>query len=383
MAQKADVVIIGGGIIGVSIAYHLAQKRTDRIVVLEKGFLGQGSTGLCAGGIRTQYSTEVNIRLSLESLEFWIHFEEHTGVDPEFRQVGYLFLTSTPETWSLLQQSNQLQQAHGLPVELLDIQEIHHRWPFLRCDDLLGATFCVWDGYAGPHEALTGFTRMARQGGVTICEQTEVLSVHVRGDRVSGVTTTQGNFEAPIVISACGAWASVVGRMVSVDIPVKPFRRQLYATAPFRLTTQPVPLTIDLDQEWYFRPEGAGFLISGPADKESSFRRHIEYQGMAVMAENAIRRVPDLQEARVSRGWAGLYAVSPDHHAILGPVPGIEGFIVANGFSGHGFQHSPAIGRIIADLVTEGTTSHELSSLSIDRFRKGESISEPLAAFKD
>ena len=383
MAEKADVLVIGGGIIGVSIAYHLALKNAGDIVLLERGFLGEGSTGLCAGGIRTQFSTEVNIRLSLESLDFWTHFEEHTGVDPEFKQVGYLFLASSRETWRLLQRSVRLQHSYGLPVELLTPQEIHQRWSFLQWHDLQGGTFCTWDGYAGPHEALTGLVRMARRKGVTIRDQTEVLNVHVKGSSVRGVKTARGDIEAPIVVNACGPWAFTVGHMACVEIPVKPHRRQLYVTAPFRLSDQPIPLTIDLDREWYFRRESEGFLLSGPSDKEPSFRTHTDHQGLVVMAEKTITRVPGLQEARVSRGWAGLYAISPDHHAILGPVPGIEGFILANGFSGHGFQHSPAVGRILADFMIEGKTCSELSALSIERFKKGRPISEPLVTFRD
>ena len=383
MAEKADILVIGGGIIGVSIAYHLAFKNAGSIVLLERGFLGQGSTGLCAGGIRTQFSTAVNISLSLKSLDFWTHFEEHTGVDPEFRQVGYLFLASRPETWRLLQQSVRLQHSHGLPVELLTPQEIHQRWSFLQWHDLLGGTFCSWDGYAGPHEALTGFVRMARRKGVRICEQTEVLNLHVTDSGVRGVRTTRGDIEAPIIVNACGPWAFTVGHMANIRIPVKPIRRQLYVTAPFRLSDQPIPLTIDLDREWYFRREGEGFLLSGPSDKEPSFQTHTDHQGLVVMAEKTIARVPGLQQARVSRGWAGLYAISPDHHAILGPVPGIEGFILANGFSGHGFQHSPAVGQILADFLIEDKACSELSALSIERFEKGRLISEPLATFRD
>jgi sarcosine oxidase subunit beta len=383
MKQRADIVIIGGGIIGVSIAYHLARKKVKNLVLVEKGSLGEGSTGLCVGGIRTQFATDINIRLSLESLEFWAHFEELTGVDPEFRQVGYLFLATNPEAWDLFQRNVGLQKSYGVPVELLGAQEIHCRWPFLRSDDLLGGTFCALDGFAGPHEALTGMVQIVREEGVKIHEQTEVVGLRKRGGRVVGVKTRDGEIDTQMVVNAAGPWASVIGRLAGIEIPVKPLRRQLFVTAPFSLSDQPIPVVIDFDRGWYFRQEGAGFLLSGPVDKEPSFRTAIDHHAKAETAENAITRVPAFQNARITGGWGGLYEISPDHHAILGPVSALGGLVLANGFSGHGFQHSPAVGRIIADFVTNGATSDDLSLLSLERFEKGARIEEPLTAFKE
>lgn len=383
MEKGADVVIIGGGIVGVSIAYHLAFKDVGKVVLVERGFLGEGSTGQCAGGIRTQFSTDINIRFSLESLDFWIRFKDFTGIDPEFRQDGYLFLATTPKTWDLFQRNTVLQKKHGIPVELLDPQEIHYRWPYLRWDDLEGGTFCAWDGHAGPHEALTGLSRLARSRGVKIYEQTEVMDLHVNDDKIMRVKTRSGDIETRVVVNATGPWASTVGRMAGIDIPVKPLRRQIFVTAPFSLANQPIPLTIDFDRGSYFRQEGKGLLLSGPVDTEPSFRTTIDRHAMVETAENAMARVPVLQEACIANGWAGLYEISPDHHAILGPVPGLEGLILANGFSGHGFQHSPAVGRVIADFIVEGKASRDFSLLSVERFEKGTLIEEPLTAFRE
>ena len=384
MEKTADIVIVGGGVIGVSIAYHLALKKAGRIVLLEKGQLGEGSTGQCVGGIRLQFSTEINIRFSLEAMKTFERFEEEFGVDPEFRRIGYLFLAATPQEMKVFKDNVKLQRTFGIPVELLSSQEIKNRWPYLRVDDLLGGTFCSRDGYAGPYEVLTGFAKGARREGATIYEMTEVLGFSLKGDCVCGVRTKNGDISCPVVVNAGGPYASTLGDMVGVNIPVKPLRRQVFVTAPFRLSDHSVPLTIDFHRGWYFRREGDGFLLSGPLDAEPSFRTNIDYEAMAEASENAVYRVPVLEKARIARGWAGLYEISPDNHAILGRIPDVNGFIVANGFSGHGFQHSPAVGKVIAELIVDGKASTiDISSLSIERFREGALLLEPMTAFKD
>ena len=384
MEKTADVVIVGGGVIGVSIAYQLALKKAGTIVLLEKGQLGEGSTGRCVGGIRLQFSTEINIRFSLESMKTFDHFEEEFGVDPEFRRIGYLFLATTPQEMEVFEDNVKLQHAFDIPVELLSSQEIEKRWPYLRMDDLLGGTFCSQDGYAGPYEVVTGFVKGARREGVTIHETTEVTGISLKGGRVCGVKTKDGNISCPVVVNAAGPYASTLGDMAGLRIPVKPLRRQVFVTAPFRLSDQSVPLTIDFQRGWYFRKEVDGYLLSGPLDAEPSFKTHIDYEAMAEASENAVYRVPALEKARIARGWAGLYEISPDNHAILGRVPEVDGFIVANGFSGHGFQHSPAVGKVIAELIVDGKAGTiDISSLSIERFKKGALLIEPMTAFKD
>jgi sarcosine oxidase subunit beta len=384
MEKTADIVIIGGGVIGVSIAYHLALKKPGKIILLEKGQLGEGSTGRCVGGIRLQFSTEINIRFSLESMKTFEHFEEEFGVDPEFRRIGYLFLGTTPQEMEVFKENVKLQHTFGIPLELLGSQEIGKRWPYLRVDDLLGGTFCSRDGYAGPSEVLTGFTKGARREGAKIYEMTEVLGISLKGDRVCGIRTKEGEISCHVVVNSAGPYASTVGDMAGVRIPVKPLRRQIFVTAPFRLSDQTIPLTIDFHRGWYFRREVDGFLLSGSLDVEPSFRTNVDYEAMAEASENAVYRVPALEKARIARGWAGLYEISPDNHAILGRVPEVNGFIVANGFSGHGFQHSPAVGRVIAELIVDGKASTiDISSLSIERFKKGALLLEPMTAFKD
>jgi sarcosine oxidase subunit beta len=384
MEKTASVVIIGGGVIGVSIAYQLALKKAGRIILLEKGQLGEGSTSRCVGGIRTQFSTEINIRFSLESLKTFEDFQEEFGVDPEFKRIGYLFLASTEMEIKVFKENLKLQRQLGIPVELLDSDEIKRRWPYLRMDDVLGGTFCSWDGYAGPSEVLSGFVSGAKRGGVKIYEGTEATEILLKGGKVNGVKTKEGEISTPIVVNAGGPFASLIGEMAGVKIPVRPLRRQVFVTGPFHLSDQPIPLTIDFHRGWYFRQEVDGLLLSGPLDQEPSFNTNIDYEAMAEASENAIYRVPILEKARIARGWAGLYEISPDNHAILGRVPEVEGLILANGFSGHGFQHSPAVGKVIAELIVEGkATTIDVAPLSIERLKKGELILEPMTAFKE
>jgi sarcosine oxidase subunit beta len=384
MEKKADVVIIGGGIIGVSIAYHLALKKAGKVLLLEKGQLGEGATSRCVGGIRAQFSTEINILFSLESIKTFERFEEEFGINPEFRRIGYLFLATTELEIEIFKANVKLQRKLGIPVGLLNPDEIKARWPYLRTDDILGGTFCPRDGYAGPYEVLTGFASVAKRAGVKIYEGVEVVGISIIKGKVQGVKMRSEEVSTPIVVNAGGPFASSIGEMAGVKIPVKPLRRQIFITAPFHLTDQTIPLTIDFHRGWYFRQEVNGLLLSGPLDQEPSFNLGIDYEAMAETSENAMYRVPVLEKARIARGWAGLYEISPDHHAILGKVPEVEGFILANGFSGHGFQHSPAVGKVIAELIAEGkATTIDITPLSIERFRKGELIIEPMTAFKE
>ncbi len=350
METTAEIIIIGGGIIGASIAYHLAQKGAKGIVLLEKGRLGEGSTGKCVGGIRAQFSTEINIRFSLESLKTWDHFEDLTGIDVGFRKIGYLFLATTQEEWKIFQKNVLLQQSFHVPVELLSPQEIRHRWPYLKVDDLQGGAYSQKDGFAGPYEALSGFIRGARKDGAKIYEGIMAQQVLQKGGRVTGVRTSSGEVSGPIVVNASGPYAEEVGRMAGIEVPVKPYRRQIFFTAPFPWVVDPIPLIIDFHHGWYFRREGKGLLLSGPKDPFPSFNVDVDYEAMVKVAENALYRVPLLEKAEILRGWAGSYEISPDHHAILGESS-LKGFFLANGFSGHGFQHSPAVGRVMAELI--------------------------------
>ena len=383
--SRAEAVIIGGGIIGLSTAYHLAAKGLTDVLLLEKSMLGQGSTGKCAGGIRTQFSTEINIRFSLESVKVFERFEKDFGVDPEFRRVGYLFLATTPEQMAVLENNHGLATGYGIQVELLDPGEIRARWPFLETGDLLGGSFSPRDGFAGPYEVCQGLAKAARGLGVAIREETEVTGIQTSSGRISGVVLAGGREVATgLVVNAAGPFAGKVAALAGAELPVKPYRRQLLFSDPFDLLPTEFPLIIDLEQSWYIRREGAGLLLAGPQDEQSSFKETWDFEAMEWTAERGLKRVPVLEQARLVRGWAGLYEVSPDHHAIIGPQPEVGGLFNVNGFSGHGFQHGPAAGLVAAEMIVDGrATTIDVHPLRTERFAENDLIYEPLTAIKD
>jgi sarcosine oxidase subunit beta len=365
------VAIIGGGIMGASTAYHLARRGCSDIVILEKDLLAQASTGLSAGGIRQQFSHPANIRLSQEAVRVFERFEEEFGVDMEFRQVGYLFLAQSEEVWGEFLTNVEVQRRHNVPVEVLSPEEIKHRWPYLNVDDLRGGTFCGQDGYADPYMAAMGFANAARRLGVRIEEQTRVTAIRVEEGRVRGVETTRGPVSAPVVVDVAGPWGGRVARMAGFNLPVEPYRRQVFMTQAFDAILKPVPMILDIEPAFYFRGEGPGVLMGmSDPDEPSSFNLHVDYTFMERVIEAAIHRAPILEDCEILRGWGGLYAITPDDNPIIGPLPGADGLFCAIGFSGHGFQQAPTVGRILSELILDGGTEFDLSPFVHDRFDK-------------
>ena len=378
MTETADIVIIGAGIVGCSIAYHLALQGAGTVVVVEKDLICSGSTGKSAGGIRQQFATELNIQLSLESLRMFHRMREELGVDPEFREVGYLFMATTSAELALFQRQAEFQQRHRIPVQIVSRDDIRRLVPYVRLDDIVGGAYCPTDGYAAPYEATMGYAAAARRLGVKIHEQRAVTRVRCRGDQVTGVETSQGPIHAPVVVNAAGAEGGLVGAMAGVLVPVVPYRRQIFVTGPLPEFRQEPPLTIDYHRSWYFRGEMGGCLFSGPKDEESTFNTNVDWEHLAESVAKAVGRVPILEKAEIKRGWAGSYDISPDNNAILGAVPEVPGFFVATGHSGHGFMHGPATGKLMAELILTGRTSIDISPYGLDRFRMGRTVREPM-----
>ncbi|HEY7817221.1 MAG TPA: FAD-dependent oxidoreductase [Vicinamibacteria bacterium] len=374
MVRKAEVAIVGGGIIGASIAYHLAARGVSGVVVFEREEeLGMGSTAKCAGGVRLQFSTAANVEMSRLSIAALKRFEEELGQPVDFKQNGYLFALTTEDHLAAFRQNAEKQQALGVPVEVITPEEARRIVPELRIEDLVGATFCHEDGIANPHAIVQGYARGARRWGATFSKGAEVTAMEVVSKRVISVTAGGERWEVGRVVNAAGPWAKRVGTMAGVTIPVEPVRRQYFITKPLKWIPDTFPLLIDWGTGVYMHKESGGMLV-GESDQNEppSFQQQVDWDFVALMSEHAIARVPRLEEADIATGVAGLYEVSPDHNAILGPVPGIENFFCANGFSGHGMQHAPAVGLVIAELLTEGRASSvDLAPYAIERFRSG------------
>lgn len=378
LPSTADAVIIGAGIMGCSIAWHLAERGMTDVVVLERDMIGRGATADAAGGIRLQFSTETNIRLTQLSLDYWENFEERFGTDINFRQQGYLFLLTSEENVEVFRKNVALQQSLGVPVEWVEPSEIAKLNPALSLDGVLGGTFCPRDGWADTSTSTMGFASAARRKGVRILEETPVTGIDVQDGRVTGVRSGDHVIHSPLVICCAGPQTNAVGKLAGLDIPILPHRRMSFITEPFDLVPPTVPFTIEFERSLYFHPESAGFLfgMSNP-DEPPSDNKTVDEEWMYHNIEALVERAPVFAEATVLRGWAGFYEITPDDNPILGHVPDLEGFIVAAGFSGHGFMQGPAIGRAIAELVLDGQPQIlDLSAFRPGRFQEGELLQE-------
>ena len=382
MSGTADVAIVGAGIMGVSTAYHLARLGAGRVVVLERDSVCSGSTALASGGIRHQYANRLGIELTTHSIVTYERFEDEFGVDPNFRQHGYLILIATEDALAVAHRSVALQQSLGVDVELLDADGVRRLCPYLRTDDLLGGTYSPRDGYADPYLCTTAIAARARELGVEIRQQQEVHGFTRTGDRVTGVVTNGGSIDAPVVVMATGAWSGVVGALAGVDIPVVPHRRHKFITAPFPADAIPgaTPFIIDPHAGFSLRREGDGVLLGiGRPHEAVSFSTEIDRSLEPRVVERAIHRAPALADAQLMRGWAGLYEMTPDQTGIVSAVPGVDGLHVIAGFSGHGFMHGPIAGQLMAELILTGhATTMDATPLDIGRFARGTAHIEPL-----
>jgi sarcosine oxidase, subunit beta len=379
--QTADVVIIGGGIVGSSIAYHLVDAGCKDVLVLEReSAQGKGSTGKSMGGVRAQFSTPVNIQMSLYSIPFYASFEERLGYPCDYRPQGYLFCATEEKHLAYLCANYEKQVAMGLKdVRLLSGEEIRDRFPLMRGEDILGGSFCSTDGFVDPYSAMIGFMTWACDHGAKLWKNTVANAIKPDGNGFE-VETSRGVVSTKKVVNACGAWAASTAKMVGIDLPVEPLRRMLVPTEPFDDFPHSAPMIIDMSNGFHFRPEARGFLLAWNDPEETpGYKTDFEPSFIEKILTRAADRVPVFENLAVNpkRAWAGLYEMTPDHHPILGEVPGVPGFFCANGFSGHGVMHAPATGKILSDLILNGKTDLiDAKLLDLARFAEGRTIHE-------
>jgi sarcosine oxidase subunit beta len=379
LPKTAQVVIIGGGVMGASTAYHLALKGCQDVLLLEReSFLGMEATGKCAGGIRYQFGTEINVRLSQLSLPMLDRFEEELGQPIDLRTCGYLFLLTDAADAAVFQQNVEMQHRLGVETQWLEPDEIAERVPLLNLEGVLAATFHARDGLADPNGVVQGYASGARRLGARLLTDVEVTAIRVEGGAVRVVVTDQGEIAVPVVVNAAGPWAGEVGKMAGIDIPIVPVRRQIVVTSPIPEIPPDFPFVIDFAQSLYFHREGPAILtgMSNPGEIVS-FDQSLDQDWELVHMEAAIKRLPILEQAGLASHWAGLYENSPDAHPILGRIPEVEGFYCVGGFSGHGFQHGPACGLLLAEEILDGAAhTLDISQLDLARFREGREIVE-------
>ena len=375
--DSADVVITGGGIMGCALAYQLAKRDVD-VLLLERETLGSQSTGKCAGGVRQQFSMEANVRLQRMSVRMFEDFEQETGHPADFRQIGYLFVLTLPQHVEDFRHNMEMWHRVGLAeARWVDASEASRMVPVLNVEDVLGCTFCPTDGIASPADVTSGYAAAARRHGARMKEGVEVVGIDVAGGRVQGVRTPGGDVATRVLFNCAGAWSASIGRMAGLEIPVLPYRRQIAVTGTFPQVPRNNPMTVDFQSSLYFHPEGDGVLI-GMSDRGDppGYVTDVNWDFLARMFEQAARRAPALASAGVKTAWAGLYETTPDHQAILGPLPEVDGFWCAAGFSGHGFMQAPAAALLLAQLLLDHSSDIDLSPFAFSRFAQGSLVRE-------
>lgn len=381
LPARAEVVVVGGGVMGASIAFHLAEAGVRDVLLLEQSSLASGSTSKSAGGVRAQFSDEVNIRLGARSLELLEAFGTRPGQEIDLHRVGYLFLLSDPADVAGFEDAVRLQNALGVPTRMLTPAQAGELAPVVRTDDLVAATFHPGDGYCSPESVVQGYAAGARAHGAVIRTGVQVAGVQTTGPAgartVTGVRTTAGDVAAPTVICAAGAWSAAIGESAGVTLPVTPLRRQILVTEPVdaaleRLVPASSPMTIDFASTFYLHREGPGVLIGmSYTGEQPGFRLDLSDDWMPDLTAAIEHRAPALLEVGIAHGWAGLYEVTPDHNAIIGEAAGVSRFLYATGFSGHGFLQGPAVGEVVRDLYLERQPFVDVAPLSVERFAGG------------
>lgn len=373
---KPDIIIIGAGIIGLSIAYHLLEADPKlSITILEKEkMLGMGSTGKGTGSIRYQFESSLLRRLSLLSRDFFLNFESSFDIPIEYLEKGGLMLAAHEELWNQLQLANEQAEADGIPMKLLKQEELLKNFPYLDRDRFLGGTFCPWDAYADPFAVLAGFYSAVRRKGATVHFGREATKIIIDGDNIKGVETRQGTIWSPLIVNAAGPYAAQLAAKVGITLPVHPFRRQVYVCTNPKDVPPATPLIMDLATGFYLHQEvSAKVVLLGGTDQYTwpGFEGVIDKSRAEDFFQAAIDTIPSAIDIKWLSTYTGICEQTPDFHPIIGEAPGLHGFMLANGFSGHGFMHAPATGLIVADLILNGRTERiDINLVHLDRFAK-------------
>ncbi len=369
LPSRASVVIIGGGVMGLSTAYHLARAAVTDVVLVEQGELGSGSTCKAAGGVRAQFSDAVNVELGWRSLKAFEMFADTFGQEIDLHQVGYLFLLEKPEHVEAFEKNVALQNEIGVPSRMIEVAEAKALSPLISTHGLLAAAYSPTDGHCTPESVVNGYAAAARRAGARLVRNCAVTAIGSTGGTLTEVVTDKGTIATDTVICTAGAWARNLGAMVGVDLPVEPLRRQILTTGPMPGLDARTPFTIDFSTSFYFHGEGEGLLLGMSDPNETPGFKLTESDAWLAGLGAAIEgRAPAISEVGLATGWAGLYEMTPDHNALIGEAEEVTRFLYATGFSGHGFLMGPAVGEVMRDLYLGQTPVVDVSTLAATRF---------------